>query len=510
MLNLHKRIRILTLLGVILSLCIQISVFGADKPNYLALTILHTNDIHGHLFPFDYNALGKPETNVGGAARRAAMIRTIKSESTNPVIVMDAGDVFTRGPLQDLEGKPDFDVMNAVPYDIMTLGNNEFKGDSYINNPSPLGLDILRERIKQAEFSVISANVIEKSTGSTLVAPCHIFEAGGIKIGVFGLTAPRVAGYPQAVALQLNDPIATAKKMVAELSDKCDFIIALTHIGYDSDLALASSVPGIDVIIGGDSHTWLDKPTLVKNDNASETACWVGGTIICQDGEWGKALGKLDLYLHKESDGRYLVMSYKDQVIDIDSSIQPAQDVEIILENYTKPYMVKIGTLDKDVTLSNAPAWVAERLREATKSDIGFRPYDGVESGLATGPVTELDLRKMVPWNNKVVVVKATGAQINKLVLQPNAAVVGAEIRDGQLYVGNNKAEPASYYTIASEDYYAITSPALSDAQITKTDLSTRDILRSYVARHDQSNNNTLPAAAVREPVISMAGTIAP
>jgi 2',3'-cyclic-nucleotide 2'-phosphodiesterase/3'-nucleotidase len=103
MLSLHKRIRILTLLVIVLSLCIQISVFGADKPDYVALTVLYTNDIHGHLFPFDYNSLGKAETNVGGAAQRATLIRKIKSESANPVIVMDAGDVFTRGPLQDLE-----------------------------------------------------------------------------------------------------------------------------------------------------------------------------------------------------------------------------------------------------------------------------------------------------------------------------------------------------------------------------------------------------------------------
>ncbi|MCE5323015.1 bifunctional metallophosphatase/5'-nucleotidase [bacterium] len=481
MLNLQKRARILTLLFVVVSLFVQLPALHADQPNYLALTVLYTNDIHGHLFPFDYNCLGKAETNVGGAARRATLIREIKCKTTNPVIVMDAGDVFTRGPLQDLEGKPDFDVMNAVPYDIMTLGNNEFKGDSYLNNPSPLGLEILRDRIKQARFNIISANVIEKSTGTTLVTPYHIFEVEGIRIGVFGLTAPRVASYAQAVDLQLNDPIVTAKKMVAELSDKCDFIIALTHIGYNSDLALASSVPGIDVIIGGDSHTWLDKPTLVRNDDTGPAACWIGGTIVCQDGEWGKALGKLDLYLHKANNGRYLVMSYKDQIIDIDSSILPAQDVETIIDNYTKPYMVELDTLDKDITLSNAPAWIAERLRDATKSDIGFRPYDGVESGLNAGPVTELDLRKMVPWNNKVVVVKAKGAQISKLMLQPNAAVVGTEMRDGQLYVGDKKLDAASIYTVASEDYYAFVSPALSGAQITKTDLSTRDILRGYL-----------------------------
>jgi 2',3'-cyclic-nucleotide 2'-phosphodiesterase (5'-nucleotidase family) len=501
MINLRKRITILSLLCIVVPLCMQLPVLCADQPNYLVLTILYTNDIHGHIFPFDYNGLGKAETDVGGAARRATIIRKIKSETANPVIVMDAGDMFTRGPLQDLEGRPDIDIMNAIPYDIMALGNNEFKGDAYTNDPGPLGLKILRERIKQAGFSIVSANVMEKVTGNMLVAPYNVSEVGGIRVGVFGLTAPRAAGYPEAAALQFNDPVSTAKKMVAELSDKCDFIIALTHIGYDSDIVLADAVPGIDVIIGGDSHTWLGRPTLVKNDNASASASWVGGTIVCQDGEWGKALGRLNLYLHRASSGHYQVMSYKDKMIDIDSSVQPAKDIEEIIQNYIKPYTIKVGTLDKDIALSDAPSWIAERLREATKADIGFRPYDGVESGLAAGPITELDLRKMVPWNNKVVIVRAAGFQISRLLLQPNAAIVGARMSGGLLYVGDKKLDEASVYTVASEDYYAGVCTALSGAQVTMTDLSTREILRSYVAQ----NTAVLPAAVIPTAAFSMA-----
>lgn len=484
MLNLHKRSGIIALLWVIISLLIQLPALHADQPNHLALTILYTNDIHGHLFPFDYNSLGRPETNVGGAARRATLIRKIKNESTNPVIVMDAGDVFTRGPLQDLEGRPDIDIMNAVPYDIMTLGNHEFDGDAYADNPGPKGLDILRSRIKQAGFSVVSANVVNKADGELLTKPYHIFDLGGIRIGVLGLTTPLTGRYRQCATLQFLDPIITAKRYLIELADKCDIIIVLSHLGILPDVELAYSVPNINVIIGGDTHTWVFKPMQVQN---------AVKTIICQNGEWGKTLGRLDLSICKTGSGKYEITNYSGNLIDIDSSIQPAKDVEAILQNYTKPYLTTIGTIDKDITQSNAPAWIAERLREATKTDIGFRPYDGVENGLAARPITELDLRKMVPWNNKVVVVRATGAQISKLMLQPNAAMVGAEIHDGQLYISNKKVDTTSLYTLASEDYYAVTSPALSGAQITKTDLSTRGILRSYVARHNQSNDNNRP-----------------
>ncbi|MHB9035051.1 MAG: bifunctional metallophosphatase/5'-nucleotidase [Armatimonadota bacterium] len=325
MLSPRNSMKWLTLLCVIASVCISHAAFAVDQPQSLVLTILYTNDVHGDLLPFDYAALGKSETNVGGAARRATLIRKIKCEAKNPVLVMDAGDVFARGPMQDLEGEPDFAVMNAVPYDILTLGNNEFKGDQHTGKAGPRGLEILRERLNQAKFAVISANVIDNATGKTLVAPYHVFEKGGVRIGVFGLTAPRTATYPQAIALTFSDPVLTAKKMVAQLKDKCDFIIALTHIGYPLDIMLASSVPGIQVIIGGDSHTWLFQPTKI------------GGAIICQDGEWGKTLGRLDVSLCRAEDGHYSVSKYEGKLIDIDSSIAPAKDIEEIIRRYVKP-----------------------------------------------------------------------------------------------------------------------------------------------------------------------------
>jgi 2',3'-cyclic-nucleotide 2'-phosphodiesterase (5'-nucleotidase family) len=183
---------------------------------------------------------------------------------------------------------------------------------------------------------MISANIIEKSTGKTFVPPYHIFERGGIKIGVFGLTAMLTADYPQAASLQLVDPILTAKNIVAELKDKCDFIIALTHIGYPPDLELAAKVPGIDVIIGGHSHTWLFEPTLVKKDCTKKDSDWVGGTVVCQDGEWGKALGRLDLCLSQRPDGRYVVTKYNGKLIDMGSSVEPAPDINRIIRNYSE------------------------------------------------------------------------------------------------------------------------------------------------------------------------------
>ncbi len=459
---LRFHIKWLSILCVVVSLC-SIGGAYADQPSYAHLTILYTNDIHGHLFPLDYDGLYTVETNVGGAARRAALIRKIKSETPNPVIVMDAGDVFARGPLQDMQGEPDFAVMNAIPYDIMTLGNHEFDGDAYMDNPGPKGRKILQKRIEQAKFVIVSANVVDKETGH-IVEPYHIFDMSGIKVGVIGLTTPLTAKYRQTSTLSFLDPVEITKNVVSKLDGKCDLIIALSHLGFLPDIELAYDVPGINVIIGGDTHTWIFSPINVE-----------GRTLVCQAGEWGIAMGRLDLTL---SDHK--ISNYNGQLIDIDSAIEPAKDVQAIIDNYTKPYTVKIGTLNKDVPLKDAAAWIARRLQEAANTDIGFRPKDGIESGLEAGPVTELDLRKMVPWDNKVVIVKATGTQIKNLMLQSDAGFYGAELKDGQLYIGNAKANPKKIYTLASADYYAHSSPALKGTKIKKTNYTIRQILADY------------------------------
>ncbi len=308
--------------------------FAWGKPaSEPGLTILHTNDVHGMLVPFDYTALGKNEKDVGGAARRVALIRKLKKESVKPAIVMDAGDVFVRGPMEKLEGVPDFDVMNSVPYDVMTLGNNEFKGDQYTGKPSPEGMKILERRMKQAHFPILCANVFYKDTGKPIALSYIIVQKEQMKIGIFGVTAPRIAGYAQTVALDVKDPIIIAKQIVAELEPKCSFIIALTHIGYDLDLQLAREIPSIDAIIGGDSHTWLPVPVPVKALNPVGPNWWIGGPIVCQDGEWGKCLGRLDLAVRKDNTGQYLVTRYQAKLINIDASIKPAGDVENIIKN---------------------------------------------------------------------------------------------------------------------------------------------------------------------------------
>ena len=465
--------RLRSLGAILLAVCLVICLAGlaAATPQTARLTILHTNDVHGHLFPFDYDGLGAPLTDVGGAARRAGLIRSIKAGASNRVLVMDAGDVFERGPLDNLLGAPDFAVMNAVPYDVMTLGNNEFKSSA-----GPEAIGTLLARVGEARFPVLSANVYNGATGRLLTQAYTIFDVAGLRVGVFGLTTPRVASYPQAKGLRFDDPIAAARSIVGELSGKADIIIALTHLGFPQDLELASAVPGIAAIIGGDSHTRVDQPLLVRGaDQAPDWA--IGGTLVCQDGEWGLAVGRLDLSVRCDN-GRCCIDSYSSKLLPVDSSVAPAADVAAIVDKAAQPYLTVVGKLAAEVTTAQAPDWVAEKMRKAAGSQIGIEPRDGVEQGLHAGKVTVLDVRSMLPFVNSVVRAQLSGRQIAAFLLSnPNAGLAGATFSGGRLCVGGKTAPDSALYTVAIEDYYATHSSSLAGCEFTPINKTTSDII---------------------------------
>lgn len=470
----HTRLR-----RIVAVLCLAACLVS---PGYAAaqtakLTILYTNDVHGHLFPFDYSELGKQSTDVGGAARRATLIRQMKSEAQNPVLVMDAGDVFNRGPLDNLKGVPDFAVMNAVPYDVMAPGNNEFKGA-----PGPEAVQILIDRAKEARFPVLCANVFDAATGKRLFEAYKVFDLAGVKVAVLGLLTTDDSRYPQSRNLRIDDPIATAKQIVPELRKQADVVIALTHVGVAQDLELASSVSGIDAIIGGHSHTWLYQPLLVRRGDASPS--WaVGGTLVCQDGEWGRAVGRLDMELRSDGERGYLVSSYSGKLVDVDASITPAADVAAIVDKAAAPYRTVVGTLAADVKVDKAADWVAARMRDAAGSQIGVEPCEEVGQGLHSGKVTALDIRSMFGFVNQVVSIKATSKQLAAfLISMPDTGLAGASLVDGSLYVGGKKANGSRLYTVAIEEYYATHSPALASCPLTPLRKTVVEIIGQYLS----------------------------
>lgn len=270
------------------------------------LTILHTNDVHSYIDAFPANHPKNP--NMGGVARRAAVIESVRKENPN-VLLLDAGDIFQGTPYFNYYGgELEFKLMSMMGYDAATMGNHDFDN----------GIDGFNAQLPHAKFDFVSANYEFKNTVlEGKVKPYSIFHKSGIKVGVFGLGI-KLEGlvdkkhYKETL---YNDPVEVCKDIVRILKheQKCDLIICLSHLGYKykdepdkiCDVTLASLTQDIDLIIGGHTHTFLDKPTVLKNAVGQEV-------IVNQVGCYGLNLGRIDFYfehdLSKTTSGKSILI----------------------------------------------------------------------------------------------------------------------------------------------------------------------------------------------------------
>ncbi len=256
------------------------------------LTILHTNDVHSHIGPFGPND-GR-NANMGGVARRAALIEKIRQENPN-TLLLDAGDIFQGTPYFNFYGgELEFKLMSKMRYDAATIGNHDFDN----------GIDGLYAQLPHASFDFICSNYDFSNTVMDGHTKDHkIFNKDGIKIGVFGLGVELQGLVNQKLYKETKylDPMEIATDMASKLKneEKCDLVIALSHMGYDyknstiSDVKLAQKTNNIDLIIGGHTHTFLDRPTVLKNKSGKNV-------IVNQVGCYGLYLGRLDYYFDEE------------------------------------------------------------------------------------------------------------------------------------------------------------------------------------------------------------------
>ena len=285
----------------------SIPLMSFDLPMKIKhLTILHTNDVHSHIDPFPANDAKNP--NMGGVSRRSALVESIRKENPN-VLLLDAGDIFQGTPYFNYYGgELEFKLMSMMKYDLATMGNHDFDN----------GIEGFYSQLPNASFEFVSANYDFKNTTlNGIVKPYKIFVKDGIKIGIFGLGVQLEGlvdkkNYKETV---YNDPVETAQEMTKILKDekRCDLIICLSHLGYQykndpdkiSDLNLAKLTKDIDLIIGGHTHTFLDRPTIVKNLEGKEV-------LVNQVGCYGINLGRIDFYFdsdkNKTNQGRTIVV----------------------------------------------------------------------------------------------------------------------------------------------------------------------------------------------------------
>ena len=279
-----------------------------DRNAAYKLTVLHTNDQHSRIEPFDSSYSRNP--NQGGFARRATLIQQIRSQEKN-VLLMDAGDIFQGTPYFNFYGgELEFKLMSMMGYDAATMGNHDFDN----------GLDGFLKALPNAKFPFITSNYDFSNTildGKT--EKYKIFKKDGIKVGLFGvgIELDGLVGKKQYQETKYLNPVEIAQHYADFLRKEkgCDLVICLSHIGFDyrddadkiSDKKLAAQTDNIDLILGGHTHTFLPEPQSFTNKSGKNV-------LVNQVGWAGLLLGRIDFYFDKNKSLQNI--SWNNQVID--------------------------------------------------------------------------------------------------------------------------------------------------------------------------------------------------
>ncbi len=255
--------------------------FAAVQLDAQELTILHFNDTHSHIDPQrsgDY-------VGMGGVIEQAAYIDEIRGvKGRKNVLLLHAGDIGQgTSYFTELGGDIEIDVMNAMKFDVTCLGNHEFDN----------GVEELARRLKRLKADIVCANYDFTGTAlEGLVKPYTIVKRAGKKIGIIGVLTDIMEVVDKNIAKEFSyqDPIAVVNELADYLKDEkdCDLVICLSHLGYDEDKDLASKISGVDLIVGGHSHTQLHKKQVVKDVEGEDV-------VIVQNWKWGLNVGHLTI-----------------------------------------------------------------------------------------------------------------------------------------------------------------------------------------------------------------------
>ena len=358
------------------------------------LTILHVNDFHGALLP---TRAGADSPEEGGAARLAALVKT---ERTPTTLFLAAGDLMQGTNLSNLfAGRPVIEAFNLMGLDASAVGNHEFD----------YGQPALSERSAEARFTFLAANI----AGGGAWKPFEIRKIGSLRVALFGLTTQEtpVATHPRNVkGLVFDDPVATARRMVEELRPQADLIVALTHLGVEEDEKLAVAVPGIDVIVGGHTHTKVEQP---------ET---IGGTLVLQAFERGVFLGRLELEV---AGGKVIAHRYRLLPVTAAAGEDPA--VAALLAGYQQRLdgrmneVVGTAAVDLDggkeamrTRETNLGDLVLDAMRESSGADVALINGGTIRAGIPAGPVTIGTIYNVLPFDNSLISFALTGKELRE------------------------------------------------------------------------------------------------
>uniref|UniRef100_A0A832I509 Multifunctional 2',3'-cyclic-nucleotide 2'-phosphodiesterase/5'-nucleotidase/3'-nucleotidase n=1 Tax=Eiseniibacteriota bacterium TaxID=2212470 RepID=A0A832I509_UNCEI len=408
--------------SALLALCLAAA--APARAEEASLTLLHTTDLHATLVAWDHLD-DRPAPR--GLSRIATLVAAARAEG-RPVLLLDNGDALTGSPLAGVwrEGDralpdPVVAAMNRLGYDAMAVGNHEF--------------DLLAPEMERARaasrFAWLSANVRRSADGRPAFSPSLVREVGGVRVGIVGLTTPATPRFldPRHVAAFVFDaPVEAARAEVSRLraEERCDVIVLLAHTGLERDAAgaprggdapdenighrLAAEVPGVDVLILGHTH---------------EAIPWtrVGATLVTQAGKHGEHLGRVDLALRRGRPDTAWTVTARARLVAVTDSVAADPDLEALLRPYHEAARAALAETLAVATaaigspegrFADGPAWelIQQAQMQAVAADVSLAALPNAAARLGPGPITRRDVWRLYPYDNGVVAVELTGAQI--------------------------------------------------------------------------------------------------
>lgn len=462
------------------------------------VTIGHTNDVHGNIEEDSYN-------KKFGYAKMATLINQWRAENEN-FLLLDAGDTF-QGTIfvNQFEGESILPILNHLNYDLMAAGNHEFD----------FGYEKLLELRDQLDYPMISANVF-KPDGTELLVPVHYQEVAGKEYAFVGFVAEEtpVLTHPDNVeGLTFKSPIKVAQEIVPKLQEQADHVVVVSHVGINVDRDIAEAVDGIDLIVGGHSHTPVATPERVND------------TYIVQDWEYGKSLGRADLYYYNdELVGFTGGLKKYDESVEADPEVQEmVNDIteqvdEVMQEVITTTDELLVGDREsirsQETNLGNL---ITDVMLEKTQSiegyeaDLALTNSGGIRSEIKSGEVTKLDLYNVLPFGNTLTVIDVSGSEI-KAALENGVSKItegagrfpqvsgisfsyditkSAGERVEEVMVGGEALDESATYKLATNNFLAAGGDGYAmfeDNEAFNTGYTTYDIVEEYLKAHDSIN----------------------
>jgi 2',3'-cyclic-nucleotide 2'-phosphodiesterase (5'-nucleotidase family) len=370
------------LLLALLALALLAPVAGAGddgEPEVRELTILHFNDLHARLAPDDRGR--------GGVARLAEAIRRERAGSPE-ALVLDAGDLITGTPVSTIyRGVPIYDIANKVGVDVSTLGNHEFDH----------GWEQVRGFRDEADFPIVSTNVVRDAGGWLADAPAVIEEVNGVRVAVIGVLTtdlPRLVRSRHIGPWRVTPVVDAVRARIAEIGDDADLMLVLGHLNEVEEAALLAEVPEMDLCVSGHPHGGLAEPKRVD------------GRLLVRVRSYGRELGRLDLKVDPE---RKVVVDWTWKAIPIDASIPEHPEVARTIASWetrvSEIVDVPIGRAARHFDTEEVRALVERAMVEQLDGvDLAYVNLGGIRDVIPAGPLLARQIWNVMPFDNRVVI----------------------------------------------------------------------------------------------------------